>query len=179
VVELSDEVVVPTAILPVSAAAWLGAILQRLSLPIVSEVAIQAGSLPSLAKVLEMVLEHRRPRGFRADQPPEPLIPSLVLLIVGAMCGRRGYGSIVEWGARCNGEAPEVLDALGFVRTRRAWTPVAATFFRLPRDMQLRKFQEAPQGWLGEVARAVPVTLPAWEQAMVPEDQIGIDGLMI
>jgi hypothetical protein len=42
--------------------------------------------------------------------------------------------------------------------------------------MQLRKFQEALQGWLSEVARAVHVTLPEWEQAAIPEDQIGVDG---
>ncbi len=175
-VEFPDEVVVPTAILPPQPKAWLGTIAEQLSLPIASEVAIEPGSLPSLAKALEAVPEHRKPRGFRAEQPPVPLIPTLLLLIVAVMCGRRGYGSIAEWGVQCNREAPEVLDALGFVRARRPRTPVAATFFRLLRDMQLAKFQEALQGWLEAVARAARVTLPPWERAAIPDDQIGIDG---
>lgn len=141
-----------------------------------SEVAIQPGSLPSLGKALEAVPEHRKPRGFKAHQPPVLLIPTLLLLIAAVICGRRGYGSVAEWGAQCNRQDPEVLDALGFVRARRPRTPVAATFFRLLRDMQLRKFQEALQGWLEEVARAARVTLPEWEKAAIPEDQIGVDG---
>ena len=175
-VELSDEVVPPTAILPPRPTAWLGAIPQQLALPILSELAIPSGSLPSLAKALEAVPEHRKPRGFRAEQPPVPLIPTLLLLIAAVMCGRGGYGSIAEWGAQCNREAPEVLDALGFVRARRPRTPVAATFFRLLRDMELRKFQVALQGWLEEVAREARLTSPVWEQAAIPEDQIGVDG---
>jgi predicted transposase YbfD/YdcC len=154
----------------------LGAIPEQLALPIVSEVAVQPGSLPSLAKALEAVPEHRKPRGFKADQPPVPLIPTLLLLLAAVICGRRGYGSVAEWGAQCSEQHPEVLDALGFVRARRPRTPVAATFFRLLRDMHLGKFQAALQGWLAEVARAVHVTLPEWEQAAIPADQIGIDG---
>ena len=32
------------------------------------------------------------------------------------------------------------------------------------------------QGWLEAAARAVHVTLPEWEKAAIPEDQIGVDG---
>ncbi len=156
--------------------AWGGTIPQQWPLPIVSEAAIQPGSLPSLAKALETVSEHRKPRGFRPEQPPVPLIPTLLLLMAAVMCGRRGYGSIAEWGGQCNRQAPEVLDALGFVRARHPRTPAAATLFRLLRDMQLGEFQQALQGWLEEVARAIRVTLPAWEQATRPEDQIEVDG---
>jgi predicted transposase YbfD/YdcC len=175
-VALSDEVVVPTMILPPRPTAWLGTIPEQLALPTVSEMAVQPGSLPSLAKALEVVPEHRKPRGFKADQPPVPLIPTLLLLLAAVMCGRRGYGSVAEWGAQCSKQHPEVLDALGFARARRPRTPVAATFFRLLRDMHLGKFQEALQDWLERVARAVHVTLPEWEQAAIPADQIGIDG---
>ena len=166
----------PTAILPLQPAAWLGRFSQQLPLPIVSEVAIQPGSLPSLAKALEAVPEHRKPRGFKAHQPPVPLIPTLLLLMAGVLCGRRGYQAVAEWGQQCNREHPEVLDALGFVRDRKPRTPVAATFFRLLRDLQLAKFQEALQGWLVEVASQARVTLPEWEKARIPEDQIGVDG---
>ncbi len=173
---LPDEVQVPTAILPLPPARWVGALSQQLPLPFMAEVAIQAGSLPSLAKALEGVPEHRKPRGFKAHQPPVPLIPTLLLLLMAVMSGRRGYGSIQEWGRQCAGEQPEVVAALGFGSERQPRTPAAATFFRLLRDLNLRSFQEALQGWLEEVAGALRVTLPAWEKAVLPEDQIAVDG---
>lgn len=173
---LPDNVQVPTAMMPSPPARWTGALAQQLPLPSLSEVAVQPGSLPSLAKALEAVPEHRKPRGFKAHQPPVPLIPTLLLLIAAVMCGRRGYGSIAEWGRQCSGEQPEVVEALGFVSSRRPRTPAAATFFRLLRDMNLRAFQVALQGWLEGVATAVRVRLPAWEKAAIPEDQIAVDG---
>ncbi len=162
--------------IPLPPARWAGALSQQLPLPSLSEVAVQPGSLPSLVKALEAVPEHRKPRGFKAYQPPVPLIPTLLLLIAAVMCGRRGYGSIAEWGRQCSREQPEVVDALGFVRERRPRTPAAATFFRLLRDMELRPFQAALQGWLEGVASALRVVLPAWERRVVPEDQVAVDG---
>ena len=141
-----------------------------------TDVGVLPGSLPSLAKALEAVPEHRRPRGFKAHQPPVLLIPMLLLLIVGVLCGRRGYGSIAEWGRFCVREHPEVLDALGFPRGRNPRTPVAATLFRMVRGMHRRRFQEALQGWLIETGSALHLTLPKWEQAAVPADQIALDG---
>ncbi len=173
---LADEVQVPTAIMPLPPERWVGALSPQLALPFMAEVAVQAGSLSSLAKALAGVPEHRKPRGFKAHQPPVPLIPTLLLLIMAVMCGRRGYGSIQEWGRQCAEEQPEVLAALGFAAERQPRTPAAATFFRLLRDLHLRPFQEALQGWLEEVARALQVTLPAWEKAALAEDQIGVDG---
>ena len=117
-------------------------------LSLMAEVPAAAGSLPSLAKELEKVPEYRRPRGFRADQPPVLLIPTLLLLLVAALCGRLGYISIAEWGQLCARAEPEVLDALGFPRGRKPRTPAAATLFRMVRDMELAKFQEALEGWL-------------------------------
>jgi hypothetical protein len=162
--------------MPASPERWAGSIPQQLSLPGISGVAIQPGSLPSLSKALEAVPEHRKPRGFKAHQPPVPLIPSLLMLIAAVTCGRRGYGGIAEWGAQCSRDQPEVLDALGFVRGRQPRTPVAATFFRLLRDMYLREFQKALQGWLEDVARVLHLALPEREKLAIPEDQIGVDG---
>lgn len=53
---------------------------------------------------------------------------------------------------------------------------MAATLFRLVRDMHFREFQEAVQGWLTQTSVALRVTLPARERAKVPEDQIALDG---
>ncbi len=175
-VEIRDEVAVSAGILAPQPTARLGMVTQQLALPMMSEVAIQLGSLPSLAKALEAVPEHRKPRGFKAHQPPVPLIPTLLLLIAAVLCGRRGYEAVAGWGVQCDREHPEVLDALGFGRDRRPRTPVAATFFRLLRDMKLREFQEALQGWLENVARQARVTLAEREKAAIPEDQIGVDG---
>lgn len=153
-----------------------GSVPQQLALPLVADVPIAPGSLPSLAKALESVPEHRRPRGFRADQPPVLLIPTLLLLLVSVLCGRRGYIAIAEWAAQCARSHPEVLDALGFPAGRSPRTPVAATLFRIVRDMHFRQFQEAVQGWLTQSAVALRVTLPARERTHVPEDQIALDG---
>src|SRR3972149_1528352 len=134
------------------ALSWSGSVALQPALPQMNEVAVAPGSLPSLAKALEAVPEHRKPRGFRADQPPVLLIPSLLLLIVGVLIGRRGYGSIMEWGRLCEREHPEVVDALGFPSARKPRTPAAATLFRLVRDLNLAEFQAGLQGWLVQTA---------------------------
>jgi len=155
---------------------WGGSVPLQPSLPMMDEVAVAPGSLPSLAKALEAVPEHRRPRGFRADQPPVPLIPTLLLLLVGVLCGRLGYLGMAEWGRLCSREQPEVLDALGFPRGRKPRSPVAATLFRMVRDMELGKFQEALEDWLGAMASALQLKLPERERVAVPVDQIALDG---
>lgn len=155
---------------------WSGSVPQQLPLPVMADVPVAPGSLPSLAKALEAVPEHRRPRGFRAEQPPVPLIPTLLLLLVSVLCGRRGYIGIAEWAAQCARAHPEVLDALGFAAGRRPRTPATATLFRLVRDMHFRQFQEAVQGWVIQTAVSLRVTLPARERTRVPEDQIALDG---
>jgi hypothetical protein len=155
---------------------WGGSIPLQPSLPLMEEVAVTPGSLPSLAKALEGVPEHRRPRGFRADQPPVPLIPTLLLLLVGVLCGRLGYGSMAEWGRQCSQEQPEVLDALGFPRGRKPRSPVSATLFRMVRDMDLGRFQETLEGWLVAMGSALQLKLPERERVAVPADQIALDG---
>jgi len=158
------------------ALSWSGSVALQPALPQMNEVAVAPGSLPSLAKALEAVPEHRKPRGFRADQPPVLLIPALLLLIVGVLIGRRGYGSIAEWGRICEREQTEVVHLLGFARDRKPRTPAAATLFRLVRDLNLREFQAALQGWLIATAEALHVALPEWEQQALPEDQVALDG---
>lgn len=91
---------------------WTWAVAQPV-LPEVGQVPPVAGSLPSLAQALAAVPEHRHPRGFQAAQPPYPLVPLLLVLLMGLLCGRRGYTAIAEWAAACADDHPEVLDALG------------------------------------------------------------------
>jgi DDE family transposase len=149
---------------------------QQLVLPVVAAVAPAPGSLPSLAAALAAVPEHRRPRGFKAHQPPYPLVPMLLLLVVGVLCGRRGYQSIADWARGCAHLSPEVLDGLGFEPGRSPRTPSGRTVFRFVRDMQARAFQHALQGWLVSTATVLRLTLPGNEQRQVPEDQIVLDG---
>ena len=172
----SSVVMAPASFVLGDALSWGGSVALQPALSLMGEVATAPGSLPSLAKALEAVSEHRKPRGFRADQPPVLLIPSLLLLIIGVVIGRRGYGSIVEWGRLCEREHPEVVDVLGFPRGRKPRIPAAATLFRLVRDLNLAEFQAALQGWLVETAEALRVTLPEWEQWAVPADQVALDG---
>lgn len=172
----SDCSLAPPSMVLEGTTPWGGSVPQQLPLPVISDVPVAPGTLPSLAKALEAVPEHRRPRGFRADQPPVPLIPTLLLLLVAVMCGRRGYIAIAAWAAQCARSHPEVLDVLCFPAARKPRTPVAATLFRLVRDMHFRQFQEAMQSWLTQTAVALRVSLPAMERAKVPEDQISLDG---
>lgn len=60
------------------------------ALPVLADLAPAPGSLPSLAQALAAVPEHRHPRGFKRYQPPYPLVPMLLLLVVGVLWGRRG-----------------------------------------------------------------------------------------
>ena len=153
---------------------WEGA--KQLVLPDVERLTPAAGSLPSLAQALGAVPEHRHPRGFKAHQPPYPLVPMLLLLLIGVLSGRRGYQSIADWARRCAQDHPEVLDALGFEGGRQPRTPSGRTVFRLVRDLDARAFQQALQGWLATTAAALQVTLPETARREVPEDQIVLDG---
>jgi hypothetical protein len=134
------------------------------------------GSLPSLAKALEAVPEHRKPRAFRPEHPPVLLIPALLELIVGVLIGRRGYGSISEWARMCERKCPEVVDALGFPAERKPRTPCGATLFRIVRRVHAAKFRQALQGWLVQTAEALQITLPAHVRAEIPADQMALDG---
>jgi hypothetical protein len=155
-------------------AGWEGP--KQLVLPVLAEVAPASGTLPSLGAALAAVPEHRHPRGFKAHQPPYPRVPMLLLLLVGVLCGRRGYQSIADWARGCAQAYPGVLDALGFEAGRSPRTPSGRTVFRFVRDMRARAFQQALQDWLVSTATALRLTLPGSEQRQVPEDQIIIDG---
>jgi hypothetical protein len=172
----SGAAVAPASFALGKALSWSGSVPLPPALPRLTEVATAPGRLPSLAQALEAVPDQRKPRGFRADPPPVLLIPALLLRIVGVLIGRRGYGSIMEWGRRCEQEHPEVLDALGFPRARKPRAPASATLFRLVRDLNRAEFPAALPGWLGQTAAAVPITLPAWEQRAVPTDPVAWDG---
>lgn len=174
--ESIEDIMAPASFSLGQALRWGGSVPLQPALPTMAEVDAVPGSLPSLAKALEAVPEHRHPRGFKAHQPPVPLIPALLLLLIGVLSGRGGYGSIAEWGLLCAEEQPEVLDVLGFPRGRHPRTPVASTVFRLVRDMDFGRFQEVLQDWLTETATALHLTLPKREKAAVPADQIALDG---
>lgn len=152
----------------------------QLPLPELAAVAVAPGSLPSLAVALAVALaavpEHRQPRGFKAHQPPYPLVPLLLVLLAGLLCGRRGYAAIAEWAAACAQDHPDVLKAVGLSAERRPRTPVAATLFRLVRDVDHVALQTALQGWLGTVAAALHHAGVPVAGLTVPLDQIALDG---
>lgn len=139
-------------------------------------MALQPGSLPSLAQALAAVPEHRHPRGFKAAQPPYPLVPILLVLLVGLLCGHRGYAAIAAWAAVCARDHPEVWAALGFLPTEQPRTPVAATLFRLVRDVDQPALQGALDGWLRTVAEARHVADAPVAGLTVPADQVALDG---
>lgn len=156
---------------------WSGASAKQPALPTMEQLVEPArGSLPSLAKALEAVPEHRKPVAYRQEHPPVLLIPTLLQLIVGVLIGRRGYGSISQWARMCEAECPEVVDALGFPPERKPRTPCGATLYRIVRRVDAAKFRQALQGWLVQTAEALQVTLPAHVRAEIPEDQVALDG---
>jgi len=104
-------------------------------LSVLNEVALRPGSLPSLAQGLAAVTERRHPRGFKADLPPYPLVPILLVVPVGLLCGHRGYAAIAAWAAARARDHSQVWSALGFLPTEQPRTPVPATLFRLVRDV--------------------------------------------
>lgn len=162
---------------PVVRRAWQRASPQ-LPLPELAAVAIAPGSLPSLAAALAAVPEHRHPRGFKAHQPPYPLVSLLLVLLAGLLCGRRGYAAIAEWAVACARDHPEVLEAVGLGgrAERRPRTPVAATLFRLVRDVDHVALQAALQHWLLAVATALHQVGVPVAGLTVPLDQITLDG---
>lgn len=160
---------------PAAVAPWQRAGPQ-LPLPELAAEAVAPGSLPSLAAALAAVPEHRHPRGFKAHQPPYPLVPLLLLLLAGLLCGRRGYAAVAEWAVACAQDHPVVLEALGLGADRRPRTPVAATLFRLVRDVDHVALQSALQGWVGAVAAALHQVGAPVAGLAVPLDQIDLDG---
>lgn len=158
---------------------WGGAVALQPALSQMDEVAVAPGSLPSLAKALERVPEHRRPRGFKAHQPPYPLIPLLLLLLVGLLAGRRGYTGIAEWARSCAEERPDLLNVLGFPAGRTPRTPVPATLYRLVRDLDRAALARALQGWVEATGQALGRALPRPAMAGVPADQVAVDGKTI
>jgi hypothetical protein len=148
----------------------------QLAFPFWSEMAPEPGSLPSLQKALDVVPEHRRPRGYRKDEPPYPLIPMLLLLLIATLCGRRGYQAVAEWAADCAVAHPELLDALGCPVDRRRRTPVAATFFRCVRDMALRVVQQTLQEWLIATMTVLDLPPSVARAVALPPDQVALDG---
>lgn len=156
--------------------AWQDPAPVQACLPGVGEIRPLVGSLPSLADALAAVPEHRHPRGYKAQQPPYPLVPMLLLLLVGIVRGYRGYQSIADWARVCARDCPEVLDTLGFSPGRRPRTPVAATLFRLVRALALPPFQATLEGWLVATATALEVAPPPLGHAAGPADQICVDG---
>ncbi|MBI2755712.1 MAG: ISAs1 family transposase [Chloroflexi bacterium] len=154
---------------------WTGAPWQPL-LPELADVALQPGSLPSLAEALAAIPEHRHPRGFKAAQPPYPLVPILLVLLVGLLCGQRGYAAIAAWAAVCARDHPEVWAALGFLPSDQPRTPVAATLFRLVRDVDQLALHQALEGWLRTVAEVLYGAGTPVAGLVVPADQVALDG---
>ena len=137
------------------------------------EAPLALGSLPSVAEALATVPEHRHPRGYQAAAPPYPLVPMLLLLLVGVLCGRRGYGSIAEWAESVGRVQPAILDALGCPTDRERRTPVAATLFRCVRDLDRAAFQGVLQTWIQATAQALG---PARTRLQELADQLTLDG---
>ena len=67
----------------------------------------------SLAAVLAVIPEPRRPTGWRPDHPPLPLVTLLQVCVVAILCGARSLYAIAQWGREQEEDDPALLEALG------------------------------------------------------------------
>lgn len=104
----------------------------------------------SLLAAFAQVPEPREPRGRR-----HPLPAILALATAAMLAGARSLYAIAQWGRL---QEAAVVQALGFTR---AQTPCVATLHLLFKDLDVRAFEAALQGWaqgqLGEGAEAIAI----------------------
>jgi hypothetical protein len=105
----------------------------------------------ALAAALAAVPDPRRPRGWRPEYEPVPLVALLQATVAAVLCGARGQAPVAQWiGERLDDE-PELLEALGFPAGRGA---CVATLHRVYRALDVDAFETALGDWLARMGIA-------------------------
>jgi hypothetical protein len=125
--------------------------------PLAESMPAPAGSL---AAALATVPDPRRPRGWRPDYPPLPLVALLQLTVAAILCGARSLYAVAQWGQERRADAPELLAALGLPPGR---SPCVATLHRVFKVLDVAAFEQALQSWLTATGVA-------------PDDALALDG---
>lgn len=114
----------------------------------------------SLAAALAAVPDPRRPRGWRPDYTPVPLVALLQATVAAVLCGARSLYAVAQWVRERAADAPELLAALGFPAGR---STCVATLHRVYKALDVGAFETAVGGWLRQTGVA-------------PDDPVALDG---
>ena len=120
----------------------------------------EAPSAPSgsLAAALEAVPDPRRPRGWRPDYAPVPLVALLQATVAAVLCGARSLYAVAQWVRERREDDPELLEVLGFPSGRHT---CVATLHRVYKALDVAAFERAVGAWLAQtgVAADDPIAL--------------------
>ena len=94
-----------------------------------------------------MLAEVPDPRNNKGKR--HPLVPILALIVIGLMCGHRGWTSIATW-ARSH---PKLPKALGFIHKK---TPCAATLHNLLKKLDVVALEKTLTKWVNTVIESRP-----------------------
>ncbi len=97
--------------------------------------------------LLDMLAKLRDPRKHKGKR--HPLKSILALLVIGLMCGHKGYTSIATW-ARSQ---PALAKALGFTKKK---TPSASTIHNLLKKLDVVALEETLTHWVKTVIKSRP-----------------------
>jgi hypothetical protein len=114
----------------------------------------------SLAAALAAVPDPRRPRGWRSDYTPVPLVALLQATVAAVLCGARSLYAVAQWIRERAADEPELLEALGFPAGR---STCVATLHRVYKALDVTAFEAAVGGWLRTTGVA-------------PDDPLALDG---
>jgi len=117
-----------------------------------------AGPPGSLAAALEAVPDPRRPRGWRPDYTPVPLVALLQATVAAVLCGARSLYAVAQWIRERAEDEPELLGALGFPLGR---STCVATLHRVYKALDVDAFERVVGAWLAQsgVGAEDPVAL--------------------
>ena len=90
------------------------------------------------------IQDPRKKKGKR-----HPLNSILTLIIIGLICGHKGYTSIAKW-ARSQ---PELVRALGFTHKT---SPCAATIHNVLKELKVKELEEIYTNWVKDVCKSRP-----------------------
>jgi DDE_Tnp_1-associated/Transposase DDE domain len=114
----------------------------------------------SLAAALAAVPDPRRPRGWRSDYTPVPLVALLQATVAAVLCGARSLYAVAQWIRERAADEPELLEALGFPAGR---STCVATLHRVYKALDVTALEAAVGGWLRTTGVA-------------PDDPLALDG---
>jgi len=114
----------------------------------------------SLAAALAAVPDPRRPRGWRPDRSPLPLVGLLQVAVAAMLCGARSLYAVAQWGQERVDDDAAALVPLGLPPGR---PPSVATLHRVFKALDVAAFERVLGEWLAA-------------SGVAPDDALALDG---